>query len=555
MSNNETSGPSAAEFEALADEKGLSARRKEAEQKYRDFSTDQIDYIRRRCKTDLFFLCYGPLEYNLLSPRLHGHFTKWMWKTRYDNHRLILLPRGHFKSTVATIGESVQIALPNIAEVDAFPYCLGPNVKLLLSHEVRESASRFLYEITAAFMKKELMLALFPECIPTRREHRINKWELELPREQHHKEPTIDTIGAGGAAQGRHYNWIKLDDLIGEDARDSETVMGRVLTWFDNVNSLLGPDLTDGWDLIGTRWAYSDVYSHAMKMYGINLEHSVPRCIDGKELQKVEGGQLAVYARGAIENGEAIFPENYPLERLSVIRKNAIVWAAQYANNPRESGLNEFVWPLKTYNVDSQENLIVFSGDSSYKVRTRELDICILCDPSMGESKSADETGIVVTGTDWRNYVYILETVKKRLRPPEFIDLIFKLYFKYSPRIISIEEVNFSGIYRYWLEERMSTANINLPIRPYKPGTKRTKETRIRGLSHLFSAGQILIADGMHDLRDEYEQFPLGESQHLLDALAQGPEVWQPGLQQQNIQERQEVYEQIMDERSALTGY
>ena len=60
---------------------------------------------------------------------------------------MILLPRGHYKSTVSTIGESVQIALPNDAGAEDHPFHLGPNVKVLLAHEVRETASKFLYEI------------------------------------------------------------------------------------------------------------------------------------------------------------------------------------------------------------------------------------------------------------------------------------------------------------------------------------------------------------------------------------------------------------------------
>lgn len=542
-------------FSDLADEGRLSEARRMAEDQYADLSSLQINHLRRRAKNDLFFLCSGPLEYDLLSPRLHGSLCGWMESTRSHNHRMLLLPRGHFKSTVKTIGEAVQMALPNVADVAEFPYCLGPNAKILLSHEVRESAARFLYEIAAAFMRKPLMLALFPECIPSRRLQRVNKWEFELPREQHHKEPTFDTIGAGGAAQGRHYNWLMLDDLIGEDARDSQTIMSRVLTWFDNVNSLLGPEITDGWDLTGTRWGYTDVYSHAMKRYGIDLESSILGCVPERDQKEFGGGQLAVYARGAIEEGEPIFPEKYPLTRLEVLRKNRLVWAAQYANNPLESGLNEFTWPLKFYNVDMQGNIVVFSGETSFKRRIRDLDVCVLIDPSMGENLGSDDSGIIVTGTDKTFNIFILETVKKRLRPPELISEMFRLYLKYYPRIISIEEVAFSAIYRYWFEEKCRELSIHPSVHSYKPGSKKSKAGRIRGLANFFSAGQVYVSEGMHDFRDEYERFPMSDSEHLLDAFAQGPSVWQRGMQTQDVAEIQKAEAQVLDERSALTGY
>lgn len=259
------------ELESLFDEKEINKHRRNAEEHYKDFTSDDIEYFRKRCKSDLFFLANGPLEYTLLSPRLHGNVAKWYERTRGSQYRLMLLPRDHFKSTLGTVVDSVQMALPNTAGIQEHPYSLGPNVKTLIAHEVAKTATKFLFEISAAFTRKELLMALFPECIPTKNYHRINQYELELPRTEHHKEATFSTIGAGGSAQGGHYHWLKLDDIIGQDARESETVMRRTVDWFDNVNSLLTRPKLDGWDLIGTRWAYSDVYSHAMEIYGIDL--------------------------------------------------------------------------------------------------------------------------------------------------------------------------------------------------------------------------------------------------------------------------------------------
>ncbi len=258
------------EFGSLFDGRSMRAAKHQAEERGKDWSQNQIDYLRRRCKEDLFFLCRGPLEYTKLSPRFHGDLTGWMQRTRDMQNRMLLLARGHYKTTVSTIGESIQMALPNVSDVQSHPYSLGPNVKILISHEVRETAAQFLFEITAAFTRKPILMALFPECIPSKNLERINKWQLELPRTVHHKEATFSTIGSGGAAQGGHYNWLKLDDLIGEKARDSETVMRTTLNWFDNINSLLTEFEIDGWDLTGTRWAFNDVYSHAMEMYGID---------------------------------------------------------------------------------------------------------------------------------------------------------------------------------------------------------------------------------------------------------------------------------------------
>ncbi len=549
-------------WEFLLDDKHINKRRAESEKQFGDLGDDQIKYLRKRAKNDLYFLCHGILGYDLMSPKLHGSLANWMLKTQGERYRMILKPRGHYKTSMATIGDGIRIVLPNDAGVVEHPYCLGTNAKVLLGHEVRDSASRFLFEITQAFVSNPLMMALFPECIPSNRKQRMNRYELELPREaSSQKEPTFDTIGAGGAAQGRHYNWLKLDDIVGEDARDSDTVMGRVINWFDNVNSLLTRLAIDGFDLIGTRWSFSDVYQHALKKYGINRELSIMNAYDDRELDKFEEGKLVAYVRGAIENGVPIFPEEFSLEDLELIRRNRQVWAAQYANNPKDAGMTEFdeAW-LRYYNVSGQ-NLVIFGGEEegSWKVNIWELDRVILVDPSMGEDRRSDESAIVVCGVDDKFNIFVLETIKKRFRPPDLVDLIFDLNHKWAPRLFSFEEVAFSAVYKYWIDEKTNEMGSTPIIVPFKPragsNSKKNKKGRIRSLTHYFAAGQVFIMRGMHEFLDEYEWFPMITSDHLLDALAQGPEVWSKAEGESDVASRQKAEEMILESRSPITGY
>lgn len=517
--------------------------------------------MRRRAKHDLFFLVSGVLEYDLLSVELHGHFCNWLEKTRGERYRVKLLPRGHYKTTVDTIGESVQIALPNEDAlgqviVPEYPWTLGTNVKILLAHETREGASRALFEIADAFLGKPLMLALFPDCIPTKRQQRVNKFELELPRRRNWKEPTFDAIGVGGAAQGRHYHRLKLDDLIGEDARDSAAVMMTVRDWVDNINSLLTRLRIDGWDLIGTRWSLDDVYNHMMHKYGLKFPLSFLPAIDNNR-ERIKEGIAVAYIRAAVENGKPIFGEEFTLEDLAIIRENKKVWAAQYSNNPLDDDLVEFraKW-LKFYNLAPNGDIVIFEGQKGKRrVRPFDLDRVILVDPSMGESLSSDESGILVTGTDSRGNIFVLETIRKRLRPPDLIKLLFKLYTKWWPRVISIEKVNFSGTYAYWFKEECQRLKIYPSVYDYIPGSKRSKLARVRGLANFGAAGQMYCLEGHHELREEWERFGAIRSYHLLDALAQGPEVWKKGADMNAVRTMESAEQKIMNSRCEVTGY
>jgi hypothetical protein len=545
--------PGQAEWDDLTDDARVSKDRAAAEKAHRDLTMDQVKHLRKKAKDDLFFLAYGVLGYELMSPKLHGHLSSWLKSTRNEQYRLLLLPRGHYKSTIKTISESVQMALPNDdGIVEEHPWCLGPDIKLLLSHENRESASRFLFEIAEAFLKKPMMLALFPECIPSKRHQRINKWELELPRAAHHKEPTFDTIGAGGAAQGRHYSHIIMDDIIGEAARDSDTVMRTVLMWFDNVNSLLTRIKFDGWDLVGTRWSFKDVYSHAMDVYGVKKSRSVIRCMNPEE---VDDGVVAAYLRGNIENGEPTFPEEFDMDFYTRMRKNPKVYAAQYANNPKEGGLNEFdpEW-LKFYNFN-YPYVYTFEGNRKSKIDIGTLDRVIMVDPSMGENDKSDESAVLVCGMDEERRIFVLECIKEIIRPPDLINLIFSLHSKWRPRLVSFESVAFSGLFGYWFKDKCEQLGKYPSVYDYKPGGKRSKLARVRGLAPYFSSGQIYIQEGMHQFRDEYEWFGVTNSDHILDALAQGPEIWTPGTTERQHRENIEAERQIIEMRSAVTGY
>lgn len=546
-------------LESLFDQKALSAARAKAEASFRDFTSDEVRIFKRKMKNDLFYLCTA-LEYDLLSPRLHGDYCGWIMDNRGYQFTLELMPRNHYKSTVRTIADSIQMALPNTDNVNTFyPYTRCQNIKILLMHEVRDKAADFLFEIAQAFTRNEAMLALFPECIPTRQLHRINRYEFELPRTATHREATFETLGSGSASQGGHYHWLKLDDLFGEEARDSESVRANVLRKLDGIKSLLTRPRFDGFNLVGTRWGFNDIYYHALERFKIDVEHSVLNCFPKAEIEKFKGGRLRVYGRSIRENGEIIFPEEITEEHILDLMKNPVDFAAQHLNNPTEGGLLEFPWPLKFYNVNARNHreLIIFTGESSTKLDIRELDICIFIDPSMGENEHADETGIIVTGVDLKSNIYILETVKRRMTPPVLVEKIFDLYFKYTPRLIAIEEVNFSAIYKYWLEEKASKTRVHLPLRAYKPGSKRSKEARIRGLSHFFSAGQVFVHENMLDFREEYDQFPLGKSQHLLDALAQGPDYWSKGsmVRRKDVEKFNEREDRLIEARSAITGY
>ena len=135
---------------------------------------EKVDILRKMAKTNLYFLSNTVLQYADLTVNLHGNLCSWLDRTRYDQYRLVLLPRFHFKTTIVTISDSIQIALPDDSGNLPYPFNLGPNVRIGIAHEGAEHAANFLQSIANHVLGNSLLLALFPQILPgtSQRKHR-----------------------------------------------------------------------------------------------------------------------------------------------------------------------------------------------------------------------------------------------------------------------------------------------------------------------------------------------------------------------------------------------
>lgn len=491
------------DLDDLVDPQHLSERRDKAEKFASSYTHDEWLMIRRRAKADPYFLCYGVLGYNKLSVNLHGDLCTWMVNTDNEQFREILLPRSHYKSTVLTVGDSIRIALPDDAGVSPYPRNLGTNVRICIGHETHDMAARFLSSITTHFMSNITLMSLFPECVPIPRKQTINTHELELPRSDIWSEPTFDTFGVGARSQGRHYNFLKLDDLFGSEARDSDTVRATVYDWFDNIQAFFSAFATDHFDLIGTRWAFDDLYEHAHKQYGPLLKR---------------------YIRGVEETGKdgikrTIFPEEFPIEKLGILRRNPKIFNAQYANDPAIGG-SEFPEDWIQYFVWDGENTIIANDK---RISLRNCDVIIFYDPALN-----GQGGYCITANDNNDNVYVIKAVKKVWTPPEFVAELFADVIRWNPRLVVIESVLFSDLYQHWLIREQAFRGVRFRIEPAKTRQK-SKTSRIRGLSNFYAAKHIFYEATQSDLIQEHRTFGASKEIHILDALAYGPLYWRRG--------------------------
>lgn len=484
--------------------------------------------IREKAKASTYVVA-GIMGFHDITPRLHLDMCNWI--DRGAKRKLGLVPRDHLKSSVWTIAHSLNLIIRN------------PNVRILIGNETATNASHFLRRIMAVFERNALFQWLFPELIPDWSK-KIGKWsenEMLIPRSEDYTESTIETIGVGGAVVSRHYNYIKLDDLVGKEASESADIMQKTIDWYQYCESLLNSP-TETIDLFGTRWAHNDVYSWAE-------EH--------------ETGLDKFFRSIYDDQGEPIWPERFPTEEVERIRKKygPFKFSCQYLNQPFDPEAGSFVegwlryWKWGGVGRRGVDRTVIPEGGSPINVI--DLNRFMRVDPAISEKPGAARSAIVVDGVHKDDRKFLLETWAKRCHPFEMINKIFELQEQYDCLSIGIEGVAYQRILKPIIEAEAERRGTWLNIVEFRPDKRESKNNRIRGMQPECERGNIWVNRDMADFLEEYQQFPLGATVDVIDAWAYGPHQWSMPMSSTSEEEEYNEFERSNDHRavSVVTGY
>lgn len=487
------------------------------------------EFLRDCAKNDLYILCKGILGYKDVNSETHGAFCRFI-QNNEKKRRLGLMPRAHLKSTIATIGDSVRLALKNPEET-----------RILIAGETATNAEKFLAEVKGHFEKGRLLRRLFPELIPTRFAGPGVQWSTSfatLNRSTVYKEATWSTVGVGGAIVGGHFTRIKCDDLIGLDASRSAAAMATAIAWAEHLEPLLVDQHEDIIDFVGTRWTRHDLYARLMKLFG---------------------SELAVFTREAIENGIVIFPQKHTLagyERMQ--RETPALWYAQYCNNPLAGGQSDFPQgAIGQYHFDLDGDIVLRMEDGSEKRwRLEDLDRVIAADPNSGSSTAEDTAAIVVSGVSPDNEVIVLASWSGRVSPSAFVDKVFEFYKRWKPRTVGIEQAGQQNT-KFYFEDKCEREEVWISPIALKP-KNRNKIDRIRtALEPVIRSGRLFMLSTQSELRRMVDEFPDTDPIDELDALAYGTEdgMWRRPYRQEDQEEKQTLLKLVVSRRNKRTGY
>ena len=485
----------------------------------RDMTSQQLDKVRQHLEDDLFTFAWVIFGFHDLNRSLHGQMCHLLQTWGQPGYRRLLMqiPRGHLKTSLGTIANSL------------WQVSRDPEAPVAIFNEKEENAAQWVRTIREVISNSKIYQTLWSHLLPPgvhylEREKGITiprtwKWtdtSLQLQRDRPRPEPSIQGLGIGSASAGRHWPKIIKDDLISEDAKNSPQIMERVKDWLDNSYALEEPALGGQDMIICTPWLYEDVYAYALGKYDYKL-----------------------YRRQAIENNQCIFPEKFTLDTLEKERKRDFYhFSSQFMCQPlpgEEMAFNEDwlrygkmlgnVFRIDSDHFDPSINPAEVPEPPAQDIPLYTMEKALLVDPAPSEDSERRRNAnarnaLVMEGIDYWGRRFVLDVWADRVAPPDVIQQMFKMLGDWGCNTIAIEEVTFSVLYRFWIQEIARRNNMFIRVVPLKP-TNRTKDARVQNKIGPFRAGFYYLNESTtSNFVQEYLEYPYGGTRDVLDAMA-----------------------------------
>ncbi len=486
-----------------------------------DFSTPDAaeqsrQTMREWCKSNLYFLCTGVLGMSRLRPNVHRlpcaflDYTPAPGSGDGDSF-VFMMPRDYFKSSIASIGKVIQDLLRN------------PAAAILIVNEREENAKSFIRAIRNQFEKNRKLRWLFPELIPDINHVRWSDSAIELKRPEagyQRPEASVEAIGVTGTVVSRHYDVVVLDDLVGRKAGASQTVMKQAHEWLRLSEHLFTDQLTKQLRVVGTRWAYRDIYGAILEREE-SRRFILPSAISAESHETLEvanerlKGPLKSFelpGEPNLDRAVSTFPEAFPIRvQKELKRREGSYWFSCMMLldpiNPENCHFKEST--LNFYAIEAGKIVPLMNGEpGAERLDRRDLYVAGMIDPASSKKGANSATAMVFWGMDNNGRKFLLDAWKKTsASPTEVADKLISRFKRFHPSRIGFEEFSAFDIYRRSLKDKCAAEGVNIPLIPTLPGNPMDKDSRIMSMDGHFESGDVFIRRDQTDFLEEYTTF------------------------------------------------
>jgi len=322
--------------------------------------------------------------------------------------------------------------------------------------------------------------------------------EVVLARKIEKKVPSLEGLGVGCAAIGRHPKRWLIDDVIDRRKSESEVQTRDIKDWFKyELLPAVGEDQQV--TVVGTRWRFDDLYSDIIKEGNFKVIH-----VEAIGTEKTEFGKNYI--------GQSYWEKVHPLASLLLKKREVGIypWMSQYQNDPmlQEGATFNPEWLQYYEQMPPLEKMRI--------IQTVDL--------ALGKKSSSHHFVIMTIGLTMEGDIYMLDYYRAQIDPAAQIKAIEAQAAAWHPDVIGIEAVAYQEALIYFLRPTM------LPVVPIKQ--TRDKILRIQSTAPYFEQKRVFISKTHEQFIIEYCQFPRGdvEAMDVLDTFEMAIRL---GLQQE----------------------
>lgn len=474
-----------------------------------------------------------------------------------ERRRLILIPRGHLKSTLCSVGYVLWRIWRN------------PNIRIAVCTATKELALQFIREVKQYLEDEDLQERVWNnrphiqgrmipvlDKIAARRRDRL-RWDeqpefteasdkkivwradaIQVMRDNIMKEPTIIAASPGANITGMHFDMVVDDDIINDDTVATNTKIDKTLTWAQDLESVIDPQRMVKMGVIGAKGYYEVVGDEVVILGTRYARHDYYGYIlDNLDLLEYSTFIRNVYKNGVDDKDGFLWGEKFNAEVLDRIkrRQGARRFASQYLNQIMAD--EDIIFKLEQIQYIFASDFEIKDGyvewqkiDEHGIARHFRVKPIIMVDPAISEKKGADYSVLTVGGQDVDRNLYIFDIVYGRFLPDVLVEKLYDLVKKWKCNVAHIETVAFQQSLIYIIRNAFKKYK-PIVLNEYRPkGEKKARITTF--LEPLFSNKSIYLEKrlgGITELQEELTYFPQATvKDDIIDTFAMIAEVTTP---------------------------
>lgn len=313
--------------------------------------------------------------------------------------------------------------------------------------------------------------------------------------------------GADKGISGRGGHIIIVDDPHRDRDAYSETVRATVWRTFkSSVKTRLAPG--GGVILIQTRWVLDDLTGMVIEDEGLiedggKWEQVVYPAVALRDEYRLPSGIIVSHpAEGATllrRKGEVLHPERYPLSDLEQHKKDPVVWAALYQQDPTAEGAGTFT-----------EGMLEACACKMDDIPER-LTYYATWDTAVSQAEGSCDSAEVVGGVDHDDVLWVTRVEADRLDGLQIADQMIGSHRTYNLDAVGVEKTNHSVAIAPFLDKYLDDEGVtDLNVMPLDHGNK-DKVARARPMQARMRQGKVKIptdAPWYEEFKKELLRFP-----------------------------------------------